>query len=393
MSELDNCYNIGDLRAAARRRLPRGIFEYVDRGTEDEVALAENRAAINRIKLVPRAPVDVSARSTATALFGQDIGMPLAIAPTGAAGVMWHKGEIALARAAKAAGVPFTLATGSMTALDELAREVQGRHWLQLYVWRDRSLSYDLVRRAADAGYEALVVTVDTPVLPNRDYNIRNGFGVPFRPTVRNVTDMLLHPRWVAGTLLPYLRSTGMPRLENHPPEFNASATRAAMAPRVALSDTVDWSEIRRLRDRWPRKLMVKGILHPQDALDAVEAGADGVIVSNHGGRNLDGAIASFDALPAIAGAIRDRATVIVDSGVRRGSDILKAVALGAHAVQVGRATLYGTAAGGQAGAARALEILRYELDVAMANTGCVSIGSITGAILAPHRHPTEMIA
>lgn len=383
MTDLAKCHNIADLREAAKRRLPRGIFEYVDRGTEDEVALRENRAAIDRIRLVPRLPRDVSGRRPATLLFGHPIGMPLVIAPTGAAGLMWHRGEIELAHAAQAAAVPFTMATASMMALDELAREVQGRLWFQLYLWSDHGLSYDLVRRAADAGYEALVITVDTPVAPNREYNVRNGFTVPFRPTVTNMTDMLLHPRWLIGTLLPYLRDAGMPRLANHPVEFNNKATHAATTGRVALSDSLNLDEISRLRERWPRRLIVKGILHAQDAIDVVARGADAVIVSNHGGRNLDSAIASFDALPAIAAAVRDKAAVIVDSGVRRGSDILKAAALGAHAVQVGRATLFGTAVAGRAGVSRALELLRYELDTAMANTGCARIDQVTRELLA----------
>jgi len=383
MTNLAKCHNIADLRAAAKRRLPRYVFEYVDRGTEDEIALRNNRDAIDRIKLIPRLPRDVSRRQTGTTLFGAETGMPLVIAPTGAAGLMWHLGEIELARAAVAANVPFTMATGSMTALDVLAREVQGRLWFQLYLWAEKALSYDLVRRARDAGYEALVVTVDTPVSPNREYNVRNGFSIPFKPTVRNVTDMLLHPDWLFGTMFRYLLRTGMPGLENHPTEFNKRATQAAAAPRVALRDDLSLEEIARLRELWPRKLLVKGIMHPQDASDLVAFGVDGIVVSNHGGRNLDGALASFDALPAIASAVRDRATVIVDSGVRRGADILKAVALGAHAVQVGRATLYGTAVAGQAGAARALELLRYELDTAMANSGCASIAEITADLLA----------
>ncbi|HEY0419025.1 MAG TPA: alpha-hydroxy acid oxidase, partial [Acetobacteraceae bacterium] len=247
MTRLADCHNIADLRRVAKRRLPRGVFEFIDRGTEDEVAVRENRAAIERIRLIPRMPLDVSNRSLASSLFGAPVSMPLAIAPTGAAGLAWYKGELELARAAKAAGIPFTMATGSMTKLEEVAREAGGRLWFQLYVWPDRELTYALVKRAAENGYEALVVTVDTPVSPNREYNTRNGFGVPFRPSVSNIADVILHPEWLITTLLPYLCTVGMPRQENHPPEFHARETRAAWAPRFGLSDSVDWEELKRL--------------------------------------------------------------------------------------------------------------------------------------------------
>lgn len=383
MTDLAKCHNIADLRAAAKRRLPRFIFEFVDRGTEDEHALRESRAAIDRIKLVPRFARNVATRDLSTTLLGGPASMPLAIAPTGAAGLMWYRGEVELARAAAAAKIPFTMATGSMTALDELARQVQGRLWFQLYLWVERELSYDLVRRAGDAGYEALVVTVDTPLSPLREYNDRNGFTVPYVPTARSVRDMLLRPGWLAGTMLRYAMREGMPALQNHPTEFNRRATRAANAPRVAIDASLDFDEITRLRDRWRGKLIVKGILHPQDAVEAVARGADAIIVSTHGGRNFDSAVASFDALPAIAAAVGGKTTIIIDSGIRRGADILKAIALGADAAQVGRATLFGTAVAGQAGAARALELLRRELDYAMANTGCARIADITGDLLA----------
>lgn len=383
MLDIARCYNIADLRAAAKRRLPRMLFEIIDRGTEDEIALRGNRAAIDRIKLMPRVGVDVAERSLATTLLGQPAAMPLAIAPTGWAGLFWHEGELALARAAKAAGVPFTLATGSMVVLERVAREVGGRLWFQVYIWPERNLTYDLVRRVAAAGYEAIVVTLDTPVAPNWEYFLRNGFSMPFRPTAANMTDMLMHPRWLFGTLMRYLVSTGPPRLQHHPPAARRRRKGAA-APPVLLNPTVDWADIRRLREMWPGKLLVKGILHPADALSAVAAGADGVVVSNHGGRNLDGALASFAALPAVVEAVGGKAAILVDSGVRRGSDLAKALALGADAAQTGRATLFGMAAAGEAGVARALDLLRRELDTTMAMLGCREIGGIARTILAP---------
>jgi len=382
MTALADCYNIADLRAAARKRLPKGVFEFVDRGSEDEVALRNNRAGFERIKLRPRSLVDVSGRSTQTTLFGKPAGLPLAIAPTGAAGLCWYEGELQLAKAAAAAKVPFTLATGAMTSMEKIAKEAGGRLWMQLYLWNDRELSYQLVQRAEHAGFEALILTVDTVVSPNREYNPRNGFALPFHPTTRAVVDMLTHPRWLGGVLVRYLTTTGMPRYENLPEEFRRKITADPSQKDITRQDTLNWDDVRKLRDLWPRVLMVKGIMRADEAVRAVEYGADAVIVSNHGGRNLDSAMASIDALPEIVEAIGDRATVILDSGVRRGSDIAKALALGAKAVLVGRATLYGTAVGGEAGALHALTLLSNELDRTMAYTCCNTVEEIGPDIL-----------
>ena len=382
MTSLENCFNVADIRLAAKRRLPKSLFEFIDRATEDEIAMRNNRAAIERIKIMPRAPLDVSNRELGTTLFGKPMGLPMAIAPTGGSGLFWYEAELELAKAAKKAGIPYTMATGSMVSLQRVAKEVGGRLWMQLYVWPDREMSYKIVRGAAEAGFEALVVTVDTPVPPNREYNSRNGFGLPFRPTVENVTDMILHPRWMFGTLFKYFADGGMPKLRNHPPEFNDPAIRPKIEHLYKLDDTVDLPEIRRLRDIFPGKLLVKGIMHPQDALDVVAAGADGVVVSNHGGRNLDAAMATFDALPGIAAAIGGKATIIVDSGIRRGLDIVKALALGADAVQTGRATIWGCGAGGEAGVTRVIDLLRHELSTAMANSGVRTIGEINRSLI-----------
>jgi isopentenyl diphosphate isomerase/L-lactate dehydrogenase-like FMN-dependent dehydrogenase len=386
MSALDRCFNVADLRLSAKRRLPRGVFEFVDRGTEDEVGLRHNRAAIEDIKLLPRVLNDTSSRSPRTELFGKPVTLPLVIAPTGAAGLVWHEGELALARAAATMGVPFTLATGAMTSMEKIAREAGGRLWFQLYLWKERALSYELVDRARANGFEALVVTVDTTVPPNREYNARNGFGLPFHPTARSVIDVATHPDWFARVLLKYLTTSGMPRFENHPEGLRTRITGNAHAAETMRQDTLSWDDIGHLRDRWPGILMVKGVMRGDDALRAVGMGVDGIVVSNHGGRNLDSAAASITALPDVAQAVGDRATVILDSGVRRGSDIFKALALGAKAVLTGRATLYGTAVGGQAGAARALAILRNEFDKTMAYCGVCHVDEITSDLLAGAR-------
>ena len=374
-----DAYNIEDLRELAKRRLPKGLFEFVDRGTEDETALRRNRTALTNIKLRPRVLVDVAQRKQNISLFGHPQTMPIAIAPTGSAGLMWHNGEIALARAASKAGIPCTIATGAMTAIEKIAAQAPGtRLWFQLYMWPDRNLSYRLVERAKAAGYESLVVTVDSPVPPSREYNLHNGFTIPFSFNRRNVSDVLMHPRWLLHVLGRYLVTTGMPRYENYPSEVKNRITALPMGRSMMLNDSLTWQDLRELRRMWPHKLMAKGIIDPADAVRAVECGVDGVIISNHGGRVVDSTLAPIEALPAVVAAVGSRTTVIVDSGFRRGTDVVKALALGADLVLIGRATLYGTAVGGEAGATRALSLLREEINRTMALIGCRSIAELS---------------
>ena len=353
--------NVSDYREQARRRLPRGLFEFVDRGTEDEQALVNNRAAWDALRLVPRTLVDVSQRSAGISLFGKPMAFPLAIAPTGAAGLMWHDGEVALARAAAQAGVPFTVATGSMTSLERVAHEAGGRLWFQLYMWPEREASFSLVARAEAAGYEALVVTVDTAVPSNREYNLRSGFTIPFRFTARNAVDVMTHPRWLTGVIGRYMATTGLPKYENYPPNMQSKVTRAPVGRAMKKTDSLTWDDLRALRQAWPRRLLVKGVLSPHDALAAIECGADGLIVSNHGGRMLDASIAPADALPAVLQAVDGTVPVLVDGHIQRGSDIVKALCLGASGVLVGRATLWGVAVDGEQGASHVLRLLHEE--------------------------------
>jgi len=371
-------YDIADLREMAKRRLPKGIFEFMDRGNGDEVAVANNRAAFERVKLNPRMLVDTSRRTQEITLFGRKQAMPIAIAPTGSAGLTWYQGEIALARAARDAGIPFALATGSMTALETVAEQAGGTLWFQAYMWPDRSLSHKLIGRAKAAGYQALIVTVDTPVTPGREYNLRNGVTVPFRFTRRNITDVLMHPRWLATVLMRYLMASGMPRYENYPTEMKRRITALPMGRSMMVTDSLTWEDLRALRKLWPHPLMVKGILRAQDAVHAADCGADAVIVSNHGGRAVDSTMAPIELLPHIADTVGKRMTVIVDSGFRRGADVVKGLALGADAVLIGRATLYGTAVAGQTGAARAIAIYRDEIDRLLALIGCPGIDALT---------------
>jgi len=377
-------YNIADLREMARRRLPRGMFEFVDRGTEDEVALANNRAAFERIKFRPRTLADVSGRSQEITLFGRKVPMPIAVGPTGTAGLLWYQGEVGLARAAAAAGVPFTVAINSMTAMETIAEQAGGRLWFQLYMWSDRALSHEIVARAGAAGCEALIVTVDGAVRANREYGHRNGFEMPFRFNRRNIAGVLARPRWFFNVLLRYAMTSGIPRFENYPPDIMDRLTARTLKSSFLKNDSLTWSDIRTLRKMWPGVLMVKGILHPEDAVLAADCGADGVIVSNHGGRMLDGAIAPIEVLPEVVAAVGKRITVMMDSGVRRGADVVKALALGAQAVLIGRATLYGVAAAGEAGAARAIAILRDEVSRVLALLGARAVAELDSSFVQP---------
>lgn len=374
---VEEALNVHDLRLMAKKRLPKWLFEFVDRGTEDEVALRNNRAAFERIKLKTQVLVDVSKRNQEITLFGKKHDMPIGIAPTGAAGMLYYKGELELARAAKAANIPFTLATGSNTSLDEVAKVAGGTLWFQLYMWSDVRLSHELVERAKNAGFEALVVTVDGPVNTNREYNIRNGFTVPFRYNHKNTIDVLARPGWLFGVLGKYLVTTGMPKRENLPAVMKERVTHVSAAERKTKNDSLSWDHLSELRDMWPGKLIIKGILTPLDAERAVARGVDGIIVSNHGGRNFDSSMAPIEVLPSIVDAVGNRTTVIVDSSFRRGSDVVKALAIGAKLVMIGRPTLWGTTVGGEAGAARAIKFYREEISRTIAYLGCRSISDL----------------
>ncbi|HEX2545387.1 MAG TPA: alpha-hydroxy acid oxidase [Ramlibacter sp.] len=382
MKLLAHCHNVEDLREAARARLPRGLFEFVDRGAEDESALRHNRQVFERIRFKPRVLVGVSQRRQDITLMGKPQRLPITIAPTGTAGLMWYRGEIELARAAAKAGIPFTLATGSLTAMEAVAAEAGGTLWFQVYMLADPALSRQLVERAMAAGFEALVVTVDGVVPGNREYNLRNGFTLPFTISRRNALDLLRHPGWLAGVLGRYLATTGMPRYENYPSHVKHRLTAAPVGRAILRNDALNWDDLRALRKQWPHKLLVKGVLHPADAKLAADCGADGVIVSNHGGRNLDGAVSPLEVLPQVVEAVRNRMAILVDSGFRRGADVVKALAMGADAVQIGRPALYGTAAAGEAGAAAAIGMFEREIDTVLAQVGCNCVGDLRSELL-----------
>lgn len=376
------CYNVDDLYKAARRRLPRGLFDFLDRGTEDELSLALNRDAFRAVKLLPRVLRDVSKVDPSTTMLGGPAAFPLAIAPTGGAGLAWHKGDLHLARAAAKAGVPFTISSASTMEIEDVCA-AGGRLWFQLYLWEERALSMAVVDRARAAGCEALLVTIDMPVPPNREYNQRSGFGSPFRLRPGNAVDILSHPRWFMGVMLPYMRSGGMPTQANLPPEYRHKVTKQAARPARFKGDTLTWDEVARMRDNWPGKFVLKGLTRPDDAERAVALGVDGIVVSNHGGRSLDCAVATIDALPGVVAAAGGKAEIFVDSGVRRGTDIAKALVLGATGVLAGRAPLYGLAIGGQPGVEHALGLLRSEFVRVMGLTGARDVSELDAGLLA----------
>ncbi len=380
MAQTLNCWNIEDLRSKARRRLPLGVWEYLERGVEDEHGMARNRDAFEAYTFVPRVLRRVDAVDTSCTILGQPASMPIAVAPTGAAGIVWHKGDIHLARAAAKANVPFTISSASTMDVEEIV-PAGGRQWFQLYLWENRDLSYAVVDRAQELGCDALFVTLDLPVAPNREYLYHNGFGMPFGLNRTNLADMLLHPRWLAGVIGRYMLDGGIPAQANLPKNLKHSVARGAKPGALFKQDDLDWDGVQALRERWKGKFVLKGVLHPADAIRAAQMGADAIVVSNHGARSLDGSIASIDALPAIKAAVGDKIAVLLDSGIRRGSDVIKALALGADAVLVGRATLYGLGAGGEAGVTRALDLLQAETARVMAMLGLTNVDEITPEI------------
>lgn len=363
---------IADLRDVAKRRLPRALFEYVDRGAEDERAVNANRSALDELKIRPRVLRGVAQRSAERMLFGAPMRLPLAVAPTAVAGLLWYDGDVISARAAASAGVPYTLSTFSVTALERVAAAVpNARLWFQLYVSRNRDHMRALVDRAREAGCEALVLTVDGPVAPKREYNIRNGFSIPVRLSGRLAWDVAMHPSWLLGVAARYQLTSGFPRMA-HQPGGGGHEPDAA----------VTWDTVRELRELFPGRLLLKGLLHPDDARLASDAGVDAIVVSNHGGRNLDASLSTVDALPAVVDAVEGRLPVLVDGAFQRGSDIVKALALGASAVLVGRSILWGAASYGEAGVHRSLEILHEELDRVMAQVGSRHLDELSPTLL-----------
>jgi L-lactate dehydrogenase (cytochrome) len=363
--------NAQDYRAAARRLLPKALFEYIDRGAEDENALRRLRDVLDAVHLVPTVLTGHGERNLQAEVLGHKMSMPVIIAPTALAGMVSHNGEIKIARAAERIGIPACISTQSVTTVEEIRAGAPAANlWFQLYLWKDRSLSRALLERVQKAGVDTLVVTADTPTGPKREYNQRNGFAIPIKYSARLGFDVATHPRWLAGVLMRYILTTGMPTYGHYPEEFRSSVTRAQLAERVKLENLLNWNDIHELRRWWKGKLIIKGVLSVEDAELAHAAGAEGIVVSSHGARNLDILPAPIEVLPQIADRLGDKLEIIADSGIQRGSDVVKYVASGAKAVMIGRLPLWGLAVGGETGADNLLSMLRNEIDLTLTMLG-----------------------
>jgi len=373
----EDAVNVADLRAIAKRRLPRFVFDYVDGGSEDERTLAGNREAFARLRFAPKTLVDVSKRDLSTSLLGAPAKLPVVVGPTGLNGLAWRDGDMELARAAARAGVPFAMSTVSMSLVDDVAREAPGRLWLQAYVFTERRITDAIMDRALAAGFECAILTSDFPVSGKRERDVRNGLARPSFPLATKL-DILMHPRWLATV------ATRRPRFVNVERELAPGQDANEFVMKDMFDPALDWDDLEYFRDRWPKKLLLKGVLRADDAVRAAAVGVDGLVLSNHGGRQLDGAISGLEALPDVARAVGGRVSLFVDGGVRRGGDIAKAVALGAEGVLLGRAPVYGLAAGGGAGVSHALGILADELDRTLALTGCTRIADLSPDLIAP---------
>lgn len=374
---------IADLRGRARRHLPRMIFDFLDGGAEDEVALRRNRRAFDRLALTPSYLADVADRDLTTTVLGRRLSSPVLLAPAGLLRLLHPQGEVAAAEAATARGQGYVLSTAASASIEEVAGAAPGPRWFQLYLWRDREVVAWLVERALEADYDALCLTVDVPAYGQRERDLRNGFGVPLRITPRRAVDVAFHPRWLLGLArTPKVTFANLRGIEGA--QGDGAVPLIRYVDQELTNPAATWDELAWLRSIWPRRLVVKGVLDPEDARRAVDAGADGIVVSNHGGRQLDTAPASMCALPAVVAAVGDAAEVLLDSGVRRGSDVAKALALGARACLVGRPYLYGLAAGGRAGVGRALEIFDDELSRTLALVGCRFPSDLRAAMVTP---------
>jgi L-lactate dehydrogenase (cytochrome)/(S)-mandelate dehydrogenase len=381
---INNAVNIEDLHQMAKRRLPKVAFDFIEGGLEDERGLDRNTEAFKKHNLLPRYLVDVSKRDQSATIFGQTFNSPFGISPTGGAGLFRRGADLMLAEAAREANIPYIMSGSSNDSLESAARVAPKNAWYQLYAARDGAISEDLIRRVADAGMNGLVLTVDVPVHSKRERNTRNGFAnirgnwmqaaLRLKPAL--LAEALTHPGWIAE----YIKHGGTPALENWLPYARPGATaeetvqfNRSQVPAHAQT----WQDLEKYRKLFPRNLIVKGIMDPRDAIRAADIGCDGVIVSNHGARQLDQAPASLDVLPAISRAVGDRMTVMLDSGVRRGADIVIAMCLGAKFCFFGRPTLYGAVAGGLPGVKKAVDIFRTEIDLIMGQIGCPSLDQL----------------
>jgi L-lactate dehydrogenase (cytochrome) len=375
--------SIEDLRVVARSRIPRALFDYIDRGSYDEVTWNRNRDDLRALELRQRVMVDVSRLAVGTTVLGEHWQMPVALAPTGLTGFFHRDGEIEAARAAQAAGVPFTLSTMSICSIEDVRAAVEGTFWFQLYLMRDRSFNAELLERALAANCSAIVLTVDMPVQGLRRRDPKNGLSIPPKLTLKNMFEVAMRPTWALKVLTGRRRTFG-----NLEARMKGTGGLKTLSEWIAqqFDPSVSWKDLAWLRERWPRKIIIKGILDADDARLACQHGVDALVVSNHGGRQLDGTRSTISALPEVVEAVDGRCEVLFDGGVRCGQDVLKALALGAKGCLIGKAFLYALAAGGEAGVALALDIIRKELAVSLALTGANDVRKVTRDVLVPRR-------
>lgn len=390
--------SLADFEVAAKRELPRPIFGYIAGAAEDGKSLAANRTAFDEVKFRPKVLVDVSARSQATEIFGQSYASPFGVAPVGISAIAAYRGDVVLAQTAWEERIPAIMSGTSLIPMEDVHAAAPGT-WFQAYLPGDAARRDALIERIEAAGFATLVLTVDIPVWANRENNVRTGFSLPLRPSLRLAFDGISRPHWLAGTFARTLISSGMPHFENSFASRGAPILSASAIRDTTGRDHLSWTDIERIRQRWRGNLIIKGILHTSDAERAVALGADGIIVSNHGGRQLDGAVEPFAVLPEICEAVAHKTTVMMDSGIRRGGDVLKALALGARFVFLGRPFIYAAAVGGAEGVRHAITLLRDEVDRNMAMLGAKTIADVNNTVIVQghkadrfvSRFPTSM--
>lgn len=384
MKDLSKITEIEDLRRVAERKVPRMFYDYVDSGAWTETTYRNNETDFDRIKLKQRVLKDLSNRSLATQMLGQDVSMPVSIAPTGFTGMMWADGEIHAARAAEKFGIPFSLSTMSICSIEDIATHVGTPFWFQLYVMKDQEFVDNIIRRAKAANCSALILTADLQVLGQRHKDIKNGLSAPPRPTLDNILNLMTKPEWCMRMLGTKRRTFG--NIVGHAKGVGDMASLSSWT-NDQFDPSLSWDHVARIKDAWGGKLVIKGIMEPEDAILAAKSGADALVVSNHGGRQLDGAPSTIACLSEVVQAVKaenSNIEVWLDSGIRSGQDVLKAIALGASGTMIGRAFLYGLGAYGEDGVRRALEIIRHECDVTMGFCGHQDISHVGHDVLVP---------
>ncbi len=379
MSRIDRAINIDDLKRMAKRRLPKIMFDFIEGGVDDEIGLDTNAAAFRKLRLVPRYYVDTSKRSQRATLWDRSYASPFGVAPTGMAGAFRRDAELFLAQAAAEADIPYLMSGASNASMEQAAKLAPKNLWYQIYGARERAVAADLVRRAIDLGLSTIAVTCDVPVGSNRERNRRNGFSRPLRMTLPTILEATMHPAWV----IDYFRNGGLPMLGNWQPYAPSGSTPDQVADvfaKLTPDASQTWRDLEAIRRAWPGKLLLKGVMHPEDARIATGMGVDGLIVSNHGARQLDLMPSPLEVLPMIRAAVGPETPLLLDSGVRRGADVVAALCMGADFVLTGRATLYGATAGGLEGVRKAVSIIQREIDLVLGQIGAVDL-----AALGPH--------